>query len=175
MFLADTSSGSGFAGLFTSLGLNWQTFILDGLAFLVTVWVLGKFVYPHLVKALDAKQGELEAAVRLEDEAKQSLTKAQAQADEILAKARNGADEVLAVAKEQTSAQLEAAKAKATAQGERIVAEAREQLTKDVNAARQTLKKDTAQLVADATETILGEKLDTKKDADVIGRALGGK
>ncbi len=179
IFLAETSGGSasgggGFAGLFSALGLNWQTFILDTLAFLVTVWVLKKYVYPPLVKALDAKKDELEAAVRLEDEAKQSLVKAESQAGDIVAEARASADEILAAAKEQAGVQLETARAKAAAQAERTVTEAREQLARDVHAARQALKTDTAKLVADATETILDEKLDGAHDAELIGRALEG-
>jgi F-type H+-transporting ATPase subunit b len=175
IILADTASSSGgFAGLFSALGLNWQTFILDTIAFLVTVWILGKYVYPPLMKALDAKQSELEAAARLEDEAKNSLAKAQDAASEIVSEARSSADEILATAKDQGNAQIEAARLKATVQAERTISEAREQLAKDVNAARTTLKNDTAKLVAGATETILGEKLDGKGDASLIERALEG-
>lgn len=172
MFLADSG---GFGALFTALGLNVQSLVLNTLAFLVIVGVLGKFVYPTLIKALDAKKDELEAAARLEREAKTALEQAEQKADGVVSEARKAADEILATAKAEATAQIEAAQLKAAEQAKRTVTEAREQLARDVTAARQTLKGDTARLVAAATETILGEKLDEKHDAALIGRSLGDR
>ncbi len=174
MFLADTSSG-GFAGLFSALGLNTQTFVLDAVAFLVTVWILGKYVYPPLMKALDAKKDELEAATRLEQQAKVSLEKAEKGADAVLAEARKAADEIISSAHASAAEQIDEARKKAAEQAERMVGEAREQLSRDVLAARATLKADTTKLVAKATETILDEKLDDAKDASLIHRSLEAK
>ena len=172
IFLAESN---GIGGLFTALGLNVQSLVLNTLAFLVIAAVLGKYVYPHLIQALDAKKDELEAAVRLEREAKMALEKAEAKADGVVGEARAAADDILAAAKAEATAQVEAARVKAAAQTERSVAEAREQLARDVTAARQALKHDTAKLVASATETILGEKLDSERDRALIGRSLESK
>lgn len=169
MYLADSS---GIGGLFTALGLNVQSLVLNTLAFLVIVAVLGKYVYPSLIKALDAKKDELEAAVRMERDAKDALDKAEAKAGDVIQEARASAEEILAAAKTDAIAQLEDARAKAAAQTERSVAEAREQLQRDVTAARQALKHDTAELVASATETILSEKLNSTSDRALIGRSL---
>lgn len=169
------AESGGIGSLFTALGLNLQSLVLNTLAFLVVVAILGKYVYPSLIKALDAKKDELEAAVRLEREAKAALEKAESKADDVVAEARAAADDILAAAKAESAAQIEAAHAKAAEQSERTIAEAREQLARDVTAARQSLKGDTAKLVAAATETILGEKLDPGRDAALIGRSLEGK
>ena len=170
MYLAAESGGIG--GLFTALGLNVQSLVLNTLAFLVVVVVLGKYVYPSLIKALDAKKDELEAATRLEREAKAALDKAEAKAGDVILEARASAEEIISTAKAAAAIQLEDARAKATAQTERSVVEAREQLQRDVMAARQALKHDTAELIAAATETILGEKLDSAADQALIGRSL---
>ena len=169
IFLADSG---GIGGLFTALGLNVQSLVLNTLAFLVIVAVLGKYVYPSLIKALDAKKDELEAAVRMERDAKAALDKAEAKAGDVISEARSSAEEIISAAKADASAQIEAARVKAAAQAERQLVESREELARDVNAARQTLKADTAKLVASATETILGEKLNTESDRALIGRSL---
>jgi F-type H+-transporting ATPase subunit b len=162
----------GFGGLFAALGLNWQAFLLNAAAFLVTAWVVGKYVWPPLTKALDNKKGELEAATKLAGEAQNKLQAAQVTAQEVVAKARETANEILAAARDEATEQMEAAREKAAAQAERLVAEAREQLSRDVDVARRELKTDTSRLVAQATETILREKLDAKHDAALIGRTL---
>jgi F-type H+-transporting ATPase subunit b len=168
-------ASSGLAGLFSALGLNLQSLVLYSIAFLVTAWVVGKYVFPPLTKALDAKKDELEAALRHEKDAQAALDKAQHGAADILAQARVSADEIVATAHAEASEQIETARSKATAQTERIVIEAREQLAREVQAARRALKTDTAKLVAAAAETVLNEKLDSDRDAAVIGRSLEAK
>ena len=168
-FLMAEASGG---GLFTSLGLNLQTFIFDLVAFLVTAWVVGRWVFPPLTRALDAKKGELEATARHEAEAKKALEAAEKSAAQTLAKARESADEIIATAHADAAAQLDAAREKAGAQTERMINEARDQLSRDVQKARGELKSETARLVADATENLLGEKLDAKHDTALISRSL---
>ena len=63
------ASSAGFGGLFTALGLNTQAFLLNTVAFLVTAFIVGKWIFPPLTRALDAKKDELKAATRLEQEA----------------------------------------------------------------------------------------------------------
>jgi len=167
--LAETS---GTGGLLTALGLNLQTFVLDMIAFLVTAWVVGKWVFPPLTRALDAKKDELEATAKHEQAAKLALEEAEKSAARTLTKARESADEIIAGAHADAAAQIEAARKKAEAQTERMVREAREQLARDVQQARSELKTETAKLVAGATENLLGEKLDPKHDAALIGRSL---
>jgi F-type H+-transporting ATPase subunit b len=156
----------------TALGLNLQTFTLDLIAFLVTAGVVGKWVFPPLTRALDAKKDELEATAKHELDAKKALEQAEKSAAQTLVKARESADEIIAGAHADAAAQIEAARVKAEAQTERMISEAREQLARDVQQARGELKSETAKLVAGAAENLLGEKLDPQHDAALIGRSL---
>lgn len=169
-FLIAQSTGLG--GLFSALGLNVQAFVLDLIAFIITCYIVGRYVFPPMARALDAKRNELEAAARAEQDAQKALDAAKHQADGIVVKARAAADEIMQAAKADASAQLAEARSKATKQGERIIAEAHEQLSKDVMTARKQLESETARLVADATERLLGEKLDTNRDKALIERSL---
>lgn len=172
MFHFLMADSSGLGGLFQALGLNWQSFLLDLAAFLVTAYVIGKWVFPPLTKALDAKKEELEAAARLENEAGTKLEQAKNEAIAVIKEARSAADEILATAKTDGAAQLEAARKRAAEQGDRLVAEAREQLARDVLAARKQLKGETAALVAEATSAVLGEKLTGERDGKLISHSL---
>jgi F-type H+-transporting ATPase subunit b len=174
-FLLAEEGGSGIGALFTALGLNLPALLFNAAAFLLVVAVLGKYVYPHLIKALDAKKDELEATARHEQEAKKALDAAEAKASEALNEARTAADEILASAKADATAQIEAARTKAAEQAERLVAEAREELARDITAARRELKTETAKLVAAATEAVLDEKLDGDRDTKLINRSLEAK
>jgi F-type H+-transporting ATPase subunit b len=170
--LYSATTSAGISGLFTALGIDWRSLILDALAFLITMAILAKFVYPILIKALDAKQDELEAATRLEKQAKSDLETAQKEITKLMEEARKSADEVLANAKTEAANATKVSSQHAAEQAERIVAEAHEQLKRDVRVARETLKTDTVHLVASATETLLGEKLNATTDAKLINKSL---
>ncbi len=172
MYFWIASSSNGIAGLFTALGINWRSLILNAAAFLITMAILAKYVYPILIKALDAKQHELEAATRLEKQAKSGLEEAQNEVSKLIAEARKSADEIIANARTQADDSTKASSTKANEQAARIVSEAHEQLTRDIQAARETLKADTVRLVAKATETLLNEKLNTSTDSKLINQSL---
>jgi F-type H+-transporting ATPase subunit b len=170
LYLLAAQSSSG--GLIGALGINWRSLLLNTLAFFVILAILRKFVYPVLIKALDAKQEELQAAAKAETDAKERLAAAEESAEVLLADARMSADQVLANATAEAHGLIDEATSKAQAQSKRIAAEAHDQLDIDVESARRALKAETARLVASATEVVLAAKLDTPRDADLIKRSL---
>lgn len=172
MFLAAAEPASG--GLVGALGLDLRSLILNSLAFFVILAILARYVYPVLLKALDAKRDQLLAAAKADADAKDALAQAESKARTLLHEARRSADEVLGNAKSESDELLAQARSKADEQAGRITREAREQLGIDVEAARRALKVETARLVAQATATILDEKLDDKRDSDLVGRSLKG-
>lgn len=173
LIVASTSEHS--SGLLQALGIDWKLLVEQALAFLILVGVLAKFVYPTLMKAVDNRRDEIEAGLKEAKESREALVQAEAKVDEVLATARQDADAIIARAHTEAGAMIADAEAKAAARAEQIVTDARAQLDNDVRKARQALKAETVQLVAAATEHILHEKLDAKKDASLITRALEEK
>jgi F-type H+-transporting ATPase subunit b len=167
-----TTEGASDPGLFQALGLNAQLFIEQGLAFVVLVFILGKFVYPALIKAIDDRRTAIEAGLQEAKESQEAAEKAEAKVSELLEEARKEADDILARTQQESASMIADAESKAKTRAEQIVADARQQLSVDVTKAREALKKDTIELVALATERIIGEKLDERTDADLVSKAL---
>lgn len=162
-------------GLLQALGIDGKLLLEQSLAFLILVAILAKFVYPALIKAIDNRRDQIEAGMKEAKEAGEALEKAEAKVADMLADARKEADDIIARSHKESAAQVAEAEDKAKARAEQIVKEARAQLDTDVAKARQALKKDTIELVALATEKIVKEKLDAKKDAGLITEALQEK
>ncbi len=171
-YALSVSQSGGLSSLITALGIDWRSLILDAIGFFITMAILAKFVYPVLIKALDSKQGELEAAARLEHQAKEELAKAQDEIHSLISKARGTAEDIITTAKTEASELAQASSDKAAAHAERIVSEAHDQLERDIRVAREALKADTARLVASATETLLQEKLNDSSDARLVTKSL---
>lgn len=161
--------------LFTALGIDVTLLIEQTIAFLILVFLLAKFVYPALIKAVDGRREQIEAGIKEARQAEESLAKAEAKVSDMLAEARKEADDILARTQREAASVVSDAEDKAKTRAEQIVADARQQLELDVTKAREALKKDTIELVALATERVVGEKLDVAKDAALVKRALGDK
>lgn len=169
-FAAETTSTS--KDLFTALGIDWRLLILQIIAFLILVFLLGKFVYPWLMKSVDERQAGIEAATKAMAEAQKKAEANKEAVAELLAEARKAATDIINTAKLESAETLGASEKKAAQIAERIVADAHAQLDKDVANARKVLYNDTLELVGLATEKVIAKKLDKKADSDLIAAAV---
>ena len=62
----------------------------------------------------------------------------------------------------------------AATKAEIILSEARQQTKQEMARAKKSLEGEIISLVSDATEVIAGEKIDAKRDAALVSRALAG-
>jgi F-type H+-transporting ATPase subunit b len=169
--MAEAASGHE-PSFFEALGIDWQLLVLQTIAFLVLLWFLGKFVYPPLTRMLDKREADIEAGVKAAQEAEKKAEATQTEVEKLLKKARAEASDIVATAKEEANAKVEEADAKAKTRAERIVADAQGQIEKDVLAARKALRDETLNLVAAATEKVVGKTVDAQVDKVVIENAV---
>lgn len=160
--------------LFSSLGINWQMLIFQMIAFIILVVILGKFVFPVLMKAVDDRQAKIEEAGKAAENAEKKAEAAEAKIEDTLKKARKEAADIVATAKTEATQMVEKAEAQAKTRSERIVAEAQEEVQKDVLAARKALEKDTISLVKKAAGLAVAGVADDKLDAALIKKSVEG-
>jgi len=175
LFASTEAAAESTPGLLEALGIDWKLFVVQGIAFLILVAILGKFVYPALMKSVDDRRAAIEAGLKEAKESQEALEKAEAKVSALLAEARKEADDILARTHKEAADVVADAEGKAKSRAEQIVADARQQLDLDVTKAREVLRKDTVELVALATERVVGEKLDAQKDAELVRKALADK
>jgi len=160
------------ADLFSTLGVDWRLLILQVIAFLILVFLLGKFVYPWLMKSVDERQANIEEAAKAATEAKKAAADNKEQVAALLAEARKEAAEIVGTAKLESAEIVANSETKAKKSAEHIVSEAHEQVEKDIAAARKTLYNDTLDLVALATEKVVSKDLTAAIDQKEIARAV---
>ena len=115
---AETAETDG--GLFGALGIDWRLLILQIVAFLIMVWVLGKFVYPWLMKSVDERQANIEAAAKAAKKAEAAAAESQEETASLLAQARKEAADIVATAKLEATNLANATEKKAKATAEKI-------------------------------------------------------
>lgn len=170
--LATTAAEPAKTDILTSLGIDWTLLALQIIAFLILVLILGKFVYPVFVRVIDERQDQIDAGAKAAQDAEKKAARAEKEVEKLLKEARTQAKDIVQTAKEEAVAAVEAAEGKAKQKADAIVASAKEQIEKDVIAAKKSLHNETLDLVALATEKVLGSSLTTKVDSDVIATAV---
>lgn len=167
--LAAAESGS---NIFTALGIDLRMLIFQIVAFLVLVWVMGKYVYPILIKTIDARQNQIEEGVKAAADAEKKAEDMKAEVANLLKQARSEASDVVATAKEEAAALVEKAEARAKERADKTIQAAHEQIEKDIIAAKKALHNETLDLVALATEKVIGKTVSAKVDEGVISAAV---
>jgi F-type H+-transporting ATPase subunit b len=162
-------------GFFEVLGVDWRLLVLNLLAFIILVWILSKFVYPPLVKAIDSREKAIEASVKAAEQAEARAEATQKEINELFEKARTEATEIVEIAHKEAANSVKEAEDKAKTRADQIIVDARTQLEADVLKARKALKQEAIELVVAATEKVVGEKLDASADKDRIKNALASE
>lgn len=165
----DTSSGIG------ALGINLSSFLIQLGTFIIAFLVLRKWAFKPILKVLNERRETIEQGVSLGERMKKDQAEMEQKVAEALRDARKEADKVISDASERGRQIIADAESKAKEKSETIIASAEDRINQDVKLARSNLEKELVGLVAEATETIIGEKVDAKKDAALIDKALKGR
>lgn len=170
--LTTFAAASSDSDVMAVLGIDWTMLILQLIAFLILVALLGKFVYPVFVRIIDERQLKIDESLAAASQAESRAASAQADIDALLKQARAEAGDIVTTAKAEATAAVEAAETKAKQRAEQIVTDAHQQIEKDILKVRETLHDETLELVALATEKVVGKTVSQDIDKKVISSAV---
>lgn len=163
---AETSSGIG------ALGIDGKAFVIQLITFVLAFLVLKRYAFKPIGKVLTERRETIESGVKLGEEMQKERAKLDDKVEKILQDTRKEADGIIAGAQEDARQTVREAEDKAREKAAGILKEADSRIDQDTARARKQLEKELVGLVSDATEAIIGEKVDAKKDAQLIERAL---
>lgn len=155
-----------------ALGIDPLAILAQSITFLLLFWVIKKFALDKIVKTLENRRQIIDDGVRLGREMEAEKERLSEKIDIELKKARNEADTIIAQSREEAGKIFREAEEATSRKVDAMLADAHAKIEEDVHSARVGLEKDIRELVADATEVIIEQKLDTNKDMNMIERAL---
>jgi len=164
-----SSSGLG------ALGFNWGSFLIQVASFILVFLILKRFAFKPILRVLADRRKLIEDGVKLGEEMKKKTAELEEEIAEKLRKARATADEIIGTAQVEARDLVKSAEEGARAKVEQISAEAQDRIKRDTLAAKKQLEKELVGLISEATEAIIEVKIDAKKDAELIDKALHGR
>lgn len=162
----DSSSGIG------ALGVDVKALVIQLISFVLAFLVLKKWAFGPIARMMEQRRQTIENGVTLGEKMKKDEAALQTKVEEQLQKARAEADGIIAQANEASRDAIREAEDKAREKAEDILRDAEARIATDTARARKKLEAELVSLVSDATEAIIGEKVDATKDAQLIDRAL---
>lgn len=127
--------------------------------FLIVLFLLAKFAWKPIMKALHEREASIEDALSAAERAKLEIQSLKADNEKLLAEARLERDRILKDASDAGNALVESAKNKANEEGARMIAQAREAIENEKRAAITEVKNMAANLSLEIAERILRKEL----------------
>lgn len=142
------------------------------IGFLITVWLLKKFAWKPLLSMMEERRQKIKDEFKRIDDERASAEELKSDYE---GKLKNiDMERRQKIAEAVNEANKMASDIKLSAQGEArgIISRTTEQLERDVAKAKVQLKEDMVTITLTAAEKILHEKLDEKKERELIGKFI---
>ena len=144
------------------------TLLMQAGAFLAFIWFTAKFVWPPLMRAVEARQKQIADGLAAADEGRKSLANAEKRIADLVGEARTKAAEIVAQGEKFRQETVEQAKAEAKAEADRIVAAAKAEIAQEIARAKEDLRHQVSSLAVAGAEKILKREVDAKAHADLL-------
>jgi F-type H+-transporting ATPase subunit b len=144
------------------------TLVAQGLVFFAFILFTVKFVWPPLLRAIEARQKTIADGLAAAEQGRKSLELSAKQAGEEIAGARGRATDIIAQAEKRAVQVIEEAKAAAKAEADREKAAAKAEIQQEASRAREQLRNQVAALAVAGAEKILRREVDAKAHAELL-------
>jgi len=144
------------------------TLIAQAITFTVFIWVTVKFIWPYMLRAIEARQKTIADGLAAAEQGRRSLETSTRQAEDAVTQARGRAAEILAQAEKRAVQLVDEARSAAKEEGGREKAAAKAEIEQEVTRAREQLRDHVASLAVAGAEKILRREVDARAHADLL-------
>ena len=149
------------------MNINFTLFA-QAIVFTAFIWFTIKFVWPPLLRAMEARQKSIADGLAAAEQGRKSLEVSSKQSEQAIQEARMRAAEIIAQAEKRDAQMIGEAKIAAKAEGDREKAAAKADIQQEASRAREQLREQVAALAVAGAEKILRREVDAKAHADLL-------
>lgn len=157
------------------LGFSVRTFVVQLITFLFVFLIIKRFAFKPIVLMLEKRRKVIEDGVLLGEKMEKRQAELENELDKVVREARHEADRIISNAHKESREVVTSAEKSAKVKVEAIMKDADARILEDTDRARRNLEKDLVGLVSEATDAVVQEKVDSKKDAEIVNKALKGR
>ena len=144
------------------------TLVAQAIVFLAFIGFTIKFIWPPMVRAIEARQKDIADGLAAAEQGRRSLETSNTQAAEAIQQARSRAAEILTQAEKRSAQMIDEARQAAREEGAREKTAAKAEIDQEVTRAREQLREQVAVLAIAAAEKILRREVDARAHAELL-------
>lgn len=148
------------------------TFFVELAAFLIVLFLLGRYVLPPLNKIMDERQTTIRQALADAEEAKRRAAEAEEEYKRVISEARTQARAVVEEANKMAEQVRAERRQQAEQEYERIVGSAYADIEAQARRASEELRQQTADLAIAVAERVIGQGIDRSAQSSLIDRTI---
>jgi len=142
--------------------------------FLIALFVLKKFAFGPIQKAIDERRDRIAQSIAEADNARTEARELLEQHRALIGQAKSESAEILADARKVGDAQLARVKDEAEADRLRRLEDTRKQIEAETSRALDQIRGEVADLTVEATQRVVGKVLDTADHRRLVDEAIAG-
>jgi len=146
------------------------TFLAQMVVFFVLWWAIAKYMWPNLMKTLDARALKISEGLAAAEKGKADFAALQLQMQQEKEKARIENTQRIADTEKRAQALAEEIKQQAQAEAERIIAQAKTEAEQQAVRIRDTLRSEVAILAVKGAEQILRKEIDAQAHHELLNQ-----
>lgn len=144
------------------------TLFAQALVFALFIWFTAKFVWPPILRAVDARRKKIADGLADAERSAKSIDEARQQAAKMQSDARTQAQSIIADSERRAQAIVDEAKTQAKGEADRIVAAAHAEAEQAMQKAKSALRDQVAVLAVAGAEQILKREVNAQAHAQLL-------
>ena len=148
------------------------TLLGELIAFIFFVWFCMKFVWPHIIGAIEERQQKIADGLAASERGEKDLELAQAKATDQLKEAKAQAADIIEQAKKRGSAIVDEETQRGHSEREKIIAQGYSEIEAERNRTKEELRKQVATLAIAGAEKILEREIDAAAQSDIVEKLV---
>jgi len=168
-FAAETAEGAA-EGI--PLGISPTAFLIQLFTFLIVFLLLKRFAFGPIGRMLEKRRQTIDDGVKMGLKLEKEKEKFDKQMTAQMREARAEADKIVANAHKEARDIVREAEKAAQRKVDSMMADADVRINEETERARRGLEKDIVNLVSEATEVVVDEKIDPRKDVELIEKVI---
>jgi F-type H+-transporting ATPase subunit b len=142
-------------------------------AFLITFFVLKRYAFKPIQKMIDDRREQIRRSIEEADNARAEARQLLEEHRALIGQAKTEAEEILAEARKTRESMEHRMREETEAERQRRLEETRREIAAETARALEQIRSEVADLTLEATSIVVGQKLDSERDRELISQAIG--
>lgn len=160
------------AGGIGAIGIDARSLVLQIINFAILLLLLKKFAYKPIVDILEQRQRKVEESLKTAQEIEAAKVALEKEKENIIKETHAKAQNILEQSRKQAAEIISATEQTATARDKQLMESTNAKIGQEVEKVRVELLQSMGNFVSQATEKVLGHKLNHETDSKIISDAI---